>query len=121
MGFTMKLKKTSWDDCVDLVARLPDHTGTFVNEGYRYFLTLPEIQPDLYSTDIKFEKDYYDLWEQLLPRIVRESGREFDAVLMTIEPLCQDALKELEEEEKNFGHLCSFLKQMIRTIDDYSS
>ncbi|KAM9876006.1 hypothetical protein VDGL01_09909 [Verticillium dahliae] len=131
MVFTMRLSKTDWDECDDLASDFPEYIGTFVSEAYGYcksasfgfchaslttlVLTLPELEDGLYYTDIKEEKDYYDLWKQLLP-IISDAP---DDLRQTFEPICQGALEELRKEYKNFRRLCTFLKRMIRAIRNY--
>ncbi|EGY20845.1 uncharacterized protein VDAG_02369 [Verticillium dahliae VdLs.17] len=103
----MRLSKTDWDECDDLASDFPEYIGTFVSEAYGYY--------GLYYTDIKEEKDYYDLWKQLLP-IISDAP---DDLRQTFEPICQGALEELRKEYKNFRRLCTFLKRMIRAIRNY--
>ncbi|KAM0655165.1 hypothetical protein VD0002_g9824 [Verticillium dahliae] len=113
MAYTMKLSKERWDKCIDRVSSLPEHTGTFVSEAYDYFLTLHE-QDMVYFTNCEPEKLYYELWDELLGRILRNGNH----VLKNIENLCQVApIPLLEADEKNFGILGGYLEVMIKTID----
>ncbi|KAM0636554.1 hypothetical protein ACHAQF_009237, partial [Verticillium nonalfalfae] len=68
----------------------------------------------VYFTNCEPEKLYYELWDELLGRILRNGNH----VLKNIENLCQVApIPLLEADEKNFGILGGYLEVMIKTID----